>query len=334
MLGMISTREITLRIGFSSFVSAFVMLGWYTVGVMTIPAGIAYKFGKEGGALVTANGCGVVAALAEIYPQLYLQLGDAEQYAAVVRRGEIPAVKDLSGFRTDELDAAEVGVTPAGSVQIVKLTHRSDFERFYQIMGYKCQPEPIPPQTGAVILDGVINWTRIRAHQAEFLAADPAGNWSEEFRQFTSVKSNYLDALVILSSGDYSGVPAERFGYAQDEWRRLSYEIRKAHELTHFLCRRKYHEQINAIWDELVADAVGIVSALGRFDRGMEEVFLGVTPDGYTGGRLETYTDSPGELSTRICEVLGKFETLYQPGTEPFAFAELLEEQQAVLWGA
>ena len=282
--------------------------------------------------MVTAKGGGVVAALADIYPQLYLQLGDTEQYAAIVRRGEMPAVKDLSGFLTDALDEAEIGVTPAGSVQIVKLTHREDFERFYQIMGFKCKPEPIPPQTGAVILDGVINWTRIHARQEEFLAADPNGNWSEEFRRFTSVKSNYLDALVILSSGDYSGVPAERFGYSREEWRRLSYEIRKAHELTHFLCRRKYHEQINAVWDELVADAVGIVSALGRFDRGMEEVFLGVSPDGYTGGRLETYTDTPGELAPRICDVLREFESLCQPGTEPFAFAELLEQKQAVLW--
>ena len=289
---------------------------------------------KEGDTLVTAKGCGVVAALAEIYPQLYLPLGDTEQYAGIVRRGEIPEIKDLSGFRTDALDAAEIGVTPAGSVQIVKLTHREDFERFYQIMGFKCQPEPIPAQTGAVILDGVINWTRIRIHQAEFLAAEPDGNWSEEFRRFTSVKANYLDALIILSSGDYSGIPAERFGYPQEEWHRLSYEIRKAHELTHFLCRRNYHDQISAIWDELVADAVGIVAALGRFDRSMEEVFLGVTPGGYTGGRLETYTDTPGELSPRICDVLREFEALYaeNPGIEPFAFAELLEKRQSVLW--
>ncbi len=285
--------------------------------------------------MVEMTGMGVVASLAEVYPQLYLRLGDTEQYADVVRRGMIPEVRDVSHFQTDVLDEASVGVTSAGSVQIVQLTHRADFELFYQLMGFKCVPTAIPPQTGAVILDGVINWTKIRAHQAEFLSEEPDGNWSEEFQKFTSVKSNYLDALILLSSGNYSNVPAEQFGYSQEEWLRISYEIRKAHELTHFLCRRKYPEQKNAVWDELVADAVGIVSALGRFDPAMESVFLGVSSDGYIGGRLETYTETPEMLTPRICSVLQEFEKLYHANTvtDPFVFAELLESGQASLWG-
>ena len=52
-----------------------------------------------------------------------------------------------------------------------------------------------------------------------------------------------------------------------------------------------FPEKIDAIWDELVADAVGIYGALGRFDPELEKLFLGIKGELYTGGRLENYVE-------------------------------------------
>ena len=88
--------------------------------------------------------------------------------------------------------------TPAGEVQIVTLGERQDFELFLQIMGNRCIPTEIPATQGASILDGVINWPKIREHETEYLASggDP-GQLLDEFKRL-AMKSH----LLIQSAGD------------------------------------------------------------------------------------------------------------------------------------
>lgn len=234
----------------------------------------------------------ILEPLAEIYPQLYLTPGaeSSEIYSRIVRRGEDAPVHSLDHFRGSDRDSVTMETTPAGEVMVITLGDRQDFELFLQIMGNRCMPEKIPATQGASILDGVVNWPKIRKHEEEWLAAggDPLHK-TEEFRRFTSEPRNFKDALIVLSTGAYSAVKAEETGLPEEEWLAASYKIRKAHECTHFICRRLYREKINAVWDELVADAVGLYAAFGRYDLKLAERFLGVGPDGYTGGRLENY---------------------------------------------
>ena len=75
---------------------------------------------------------------------------------------------------------------------------------------------------------------------------------------YTAVKENYLDRLVVLSRGPYSNVSASEAGCGEKEWLVLSDTIRRYHELTHVICRRLYPDDIDAVRDELIADAVGI----------------------------------------------------------------------------
>ena len=130
----------------------------------------------------------VLKPLAEIYPQLYLTPGEegAGLYRQVVGRGEDTPKHSLDHFRGSRLDSVTTETTPAGEVQIVTLGDRQDFEMFLQIMGNRCMPEEIPATQGASILDGVINWPKIRKHEEE-----------------------YRDALIVLSTGPYSAVRAE-----------------------------------------------------------------------------------------------------------------------------
>ena len=117
---------------------------------------------------------------------------------------------------------------------------------------------PIPAGQGAAMLT-VFNWPRIHAHLERF----PEEERAAELKRFTAVKENYIDTLVVLSRGPYSGVPASAVGVREDEWLALSDTIRRYHELTHVICRRLYPGDVEPIRDELAADAVGLYAANG-----------------------------------------------------------------------
>ena len=284
----------------------------------------------------------VLPVLAEIYPQMYLAPGDkgAEAYKTVVRYGKVPAVKSLSHFIMDERDSCIMESTPAGEIMIVTLHVREDFETFLNIMAKKCVANEIPASQGASIISGIINWQKIKTHKEEYiksqLARGSQPDWASEFKSFTAKKSNYLDALIVLSVGEYSGIPAEHFGFKQEEWIEYSHKIRKAHECTHFICRKKYPAQIDAVWDEVVADAVGIIAAFGRYDLVLEEIFLGIDENGYVGGRLENYvrTDELNQAAKNVHNLLLKIARLAEgyAGLQPYDFAVMLEERQSEWW--
>ena len=220
---------------------------------------------------------------------------------------------------------------------VITLGERADFELFLQIMAHRCTCAPIPQTQGAAILDGVVNWTKIREHEAAFLAAGGTNDgWSGEFARFTADRANYKDALIVLSVGPYSAVSAERAGFSEEEWLVHSHAIRKAHECTHFICRRLYPELKDAVWDELVADAVGLWAAFGRFDRAMEELFLGADETGYVGGRLENYVAGEENrherldlLAQKVHRTLCRFEELLadKGALSPYDVAIRLEEE-------
>lgn len=291
-------------------------------------------------------GKNVLPTLAERYQQLYLTPGDegAERYRGVVRRGETVENGDLAHFRMNDADSLLWEKTPAGAVQIVTLHERADFELFLQIMAHRCVKTAIPATQGASILDGVINWRRIEAHRDAFFAEHgPSPDWAAEFKRFTADKENYTDALIVLSAGPYSNFPAECVGLSREEWLGRSLTIRKFHECTHFVCRRKYPDRIDAIWDELAADSVGVYAAFGKLMPELVELFLGIDAERYTGGRLENYVDEPDEgekarrldaLAPVLHGILGRFErsARERQGIPPLELALVLESGYDELW--
>lgn len=304
----------------------------------------------------------VIEKLARIYQQLYIEPGEGarEKYDRIVKFGEEITDGSLSHFKTDQRDSLSYEETPAGKVCVITLYDRDDFVTFLRIMADRCAMVDIPDTQGASIISGVANWSKIRENEARFREEEKKkGNLfpdcTAEFKRFTSDKSNYLDTLIVLWVGPYSGIKvtkindyledagSEKHPLSEEEWILLSDTIRRYHECTHFICRRKYPEKKNAIWDELVADAAGIIAAFGTFDPGMETLFLGIEGDRYTGGRLENYvadvTDEDKErvlndLSRKISSVLFAFEDKLSdsPYSNPFEAAVILEECMDELW--
>ena len=251
----------------------------------------------------------VFSDLALDYPLLYLNpdTDSQETYCSVVLRGEEPPSHSLDHYTGSDADRLDTADTPAGKVRVVTIGNRRDFELVIRgLMAAKNGPlSPVPETEGAAMIY-VFNWRRIKTHLAVF----PEEEQNAEFKRFTSVRENYLDMLVVLSRGPYSGIDAASAGFAADEWLDYSDTIRRYHELTHVICRRMYPDNIGKVRDELVADAVGLLAAFGHVDPDLEKLFLGIRDRQYTDGRLAVYTETPDEVTGQVCEKLDRIVEL------------------------
>ena len=234
-----------------------------------------------------------VSRLAARYPQLLLAIEehakDTPEYKDVVLRGKpVFGEPDFLGSPEDELSTVD---TPVGRVDVLTLGNRADFEHALRALAYRCEPVEIPASVGASTIRGLINWQKIREHRESFLAAGGT-DWGEEFKHFTADKKNYLDSIILLSSGFYSALPPSAAGLPEGEWREKSHVIRKYHEITHFVCRSLCPRDIEAIRDEVIADCIGLTAAFGCYDAALAKRFLGIEEGVFrSGGRLSHYAE-------------------------------------------
>ena len=159
------------------------------------------------------------------------------------------------------------------------------------------------------MVKGYNNWDRIRSYRDKWQAKKPfhclESDWQEEFRKLIPLKEYYQDTFIILSDGDYSGIPAEEMRLSREEWKKLSLLIRREHEATHYFTQRVFGSANNHILDELIADFMGIVAAIGYYRSDWFLRFMGLEnyPMYRKGGRLENYLGDP-PLSAEAFKIL------------------------------
>lgn len=247
---------------------------------------------------------GVVPVLRDVLPQLRFPvqagIGATEAYRAATLRGERTAHPD-GGVRIEDPDGIRLFLhpTPAGRIPVVVAELRADFVSLVQAITRRNEPDAIPDSMGAVIVGGYSNWDRVagirRAWEAENPDAARAGGWAAHFRaEVVPHRESYQDRLIVLSTGPYSGVPADALGMGEEEWRRKSLAIRLEHECAHYFTRRFYGSMRNSLHDELIADYLGIRAAEGCYRGDWFLRFMGVEGGAYReGGRLQNYRGTP-----------------------------------------
>jgi len=141
---------------------------------------------------------------------------------------------------------------------------RDEFEKLICAIFYKGEKRDLPKSMGALAIKG---WKDIfgKPHRA-----------------------------ILLSDGYYSAVPPEDLGLQPDEWIQKSFVLRRAHECTHYYTLRAYGFMKNALKDELIADAMGIIEAFGEYRAELFLRFVGLEnyPEYRDGGRLQNYLPS------------------------------------------
>lgn len=250
-------------------------------------------------------------ALALKYPQLLLPIkhgtsGSLLYRNAVLRGMEVSGKPQFTGSPEDSYCVVH---TLFGSVGILTLGNREDFEHAICALAYRCEPRPIPSSIGAQYIRGLINWEKIRAHRDRY-TREGGQDWIGEFRAFTADKTNYTDSLILLSTGYYSGISPEIVGLPMEEWKKRSMMIRRNHELTHFIYRKEYPGDIDAVRDEVLADYIGIQCAFGCYDPDLARILLGVEHStAAQGGRIRQYV-SPDKLERAVSDACFWIDTL------------------------
>lgn len=237
-------------------------------------------------ALVAGSGDGVLAgepllqALAADLPQLRLPqvegISGSELYKGLVLRGEAAA---------GPLDWQEPGALrlwiaphPCGAMPVLETPSWHDFVQLVRALAHRGEPVDLADGVHAQAISGLIHWGLIRRFGRQSRAR-----------------------LIVLHQAPYGSVPAgevpAELGALGDEaWLAASSRLRLEHELTHLATRRLLGEMRLNLLDELIADCMGMVAALGRFSSDLFGRCLGVDSP---NGRWITYTRELGEADGR-----------------------------------
>lgn len=286
---------------------------------------------------IQAKGRDAIALLACRFPQLYVVPAEGVEAAnrLAAGRGIAPSQARLDHFLTSDDDELRVVETPAGPIEVLFLKERADFETFLQIVGHRSEPVPIAPTVGAITYRGLPDWGAVADARMSYLAAGGT-DWGSEFSRLAAKPGAFRAELIVISQGPYSNVVSTDAGYPDDEWLRVSREIRLHHECAHVVCRRLMPDDILPVWDEVTADVTGLLCATGRYDAALAARFLGVDADGYRGGRLVEYLEekerqNPDTIAAEVYASLVRIETMATEAAaaEPFAF--LLELKRSPL---
>lgn len=256
---------------------------------------------------------GVFEALKKYLVQLQFPIrknsSQAMDYRAATLRGQ--STEDMAaatGLELQEPDTLELIIhqSSAGKIPVLIVSNNDDFVSLIQALTYRNEPVQIPNSMGAAMINGLNNWDRIYRQRKKWSAANPFGNWNKEFTErILPNKSRYQDKLIVLSKKRYSGVSAEIVGQSPKQWIENSLQIRLEHECAHFFTLKVFGAMANNIYDELIADYMGITKVLGKFDCSWFLSFVGLEnyPEYRDGARLQNYLGDP-PLSSKAVVIL------------------------------
>ena len=260
---------------------------------------LLYTFGRtEGGNVedrhtgIKTSYCGrqALERLATRFPQLYVapREGAQEAHRLASGRGVSPANANLDHFVTDPEDELRQVDTPSGPIWVLFLKQRCDFETFLQIVGHKSSPVAIAPTVGAITYLGLADWEKVAEARASYLASG-GSEWGAEFARLAATPGAFRSRIVVISEGPYSNIDAGQTPY-----------------------------DILEVWDEVTADVVGLICATGAYNAQLATLFLGVSEDGYAGGRITEYLndDQMGcidEMAREIADACAQIQASCTP---------------------
>ncbi|MFN9425726.1 MAG: DUF7005 family protein, partial [Cyanobacteriota bacterium] len=213
----------------------------------------------------------VVETLQSVLPQLRLPqvpgISRSEIYRRLVLRGEEANPVELLAAGPEPLwqqgDALKLWLAPhpCGAMPVLSTPNWSDFCLLVNALAHRCEPAGLAHGVHAQAVGGLIHWGLIRRYGPKSRAR-----------------------LILLHEGPYGSVGASEVPGCPDaaSWQQASTTLRLEHELTHLATKRLLGEMRLNLLDELIADCMGMVAALGLFDAQLFGRCLGLDPHGDT----------------------------------------------------
>lgn len=228
-------------------------------------------------------------------------ISETEAYRQATRRGLRTAfMPEATGLNLADPAGLQLFLHPsvAGQIPVLVVEERSDFERIVQALCYRNEPRALPVSMGAAFIKGLNNWDRIRRLKERLKGLPFQQNWQQQ-------KDQYQDSLIVLSRIPYSNVTAATVGLSSDEWLDQSLRIRLEHECAHYFTLRHFGCMHSNMYDELIADYLGICAVAPHFRADWFLQFIGLdnAPEIRKDGRLYNYL-GPDGLSASALRVL------------------------------
>jgi len=226
-------------------------------------------------------GLQLLSTLENSLPQLLLPQVDgisrSELYKALVLKGEAAESRKLSAAGPEicwhEPEALTFWIAnhPCGAMPILQTPNRNDFAQLVRALAHRGEPQQLADGVHAQAISGLIHWGLINRFGRQSRAQ-----------------------LIVLHEAPYGSVPAEQVpgNLNAREWLAVSTTLRLEHEFTHLATKRLLGEMRLNLLDELIADCMGMIAALGHFDANLFGRCLGIESD---DGRWITYTDELSE---------------------------------------
>jgi hypothetical protein len=209
-------------------------------------------------------------------PQLRLPqvqgISGRDLYKTSVLRGELQETTSLAAMgpvpQWDQVDELRLWIAPhpCGAMPVLLTPSAHDFALLVRALAHRAEPVPLADGVHAQAISGLIHWGLIERYGRQSRAQ-----------------------LIVLHEAPYGSVAAEQVPGHWDHqaWLKASSNLRLEHELTHLATKRLLGEMRRNLLDELIADCMGMVAALGQFSADLFGRCLGV---GNPSGRWIAYT--------------------------------------------
>ena len=222
----------------------------------------------------------LVESLRATLPQLLLPqvagISCSELYRRLVLRGEEGTSAALQAVGPEpvwhQIGSLRLSLAPhlCGAMPVLLTPNGPDFCLLVRALAHRSEPVALAHGVHAQAVSGLIHWGLIRRFVPKSRAQ-----------------------LILLHEAPYGSVAAQHVPRlpSHESWLEASTVLRLEHELTHLATKRLLGEMRLNLLDELVADCMGMVAALGLFDAQLFGRCLGLDPNGapLPDGRWRTY---------------------------------------------
>lgn len=181
-----------------------------------------------------------------------------------INKDEILKLNDPNGF------SVRLAIHPCGAIPIIEIIDDEDFQNVVRCLAYRCEAKEIQASVHAQAVSGLIHWGIIK-----------------------TINYNERSELIILNPAPYSSLPSSIIPGTptKKRWLNLSQIWRLEHELTHIATKRLVGEMRLNLFDELLADELGMIKTLELFSAELFRLGLGLNVDATatSDGRVHTY---------------------------------------------
>lgn len=175
---------------------------------------------------------------------------------------------DLGLKEPEKLQLAVIQ-TDAGSIPMLYVPDRSDFEAIIRAMNHSNTEAEIPAELTSTIIHEFRNSDRISGYRERFLKKRSLMNlnttWRDEYNKILLKKELYLDTFIIIYGGNASAVSAKEIGLPKEEWLAKSIVIGREKEALKYYMKRIFNVEKPHPYIELIAYYSAVKIAWGSF---------------------------------------------------------------------